>query len=77
MKPLLLSLLVLTVLSGTVASAETLRDLALEIFRALPSTIPAIKGNPPTPVKPIWARRCSSIRVSRPRACSAAKAATS
>lgn len=51
MKPLLLSLLVLTVLSGTAASAETLRDLALETFRALPSTIPAIKANPSTPAK--------------------------
>lgn len=51
MKPLLLSLLVPAILSGTAASADTLRDLALETFRALPSTVPAIAGNPSTPAK--------------------------
>ncbi|MCL4065279.1 cytochrome-c peroxidase [Pseudomonas sp. GX19020] len=51
MKPILLSLLVPALFSGTAASAETLRDLALETFRALPSTVPAIAGNPSTPAK--------------------------
>ncbi|SEB86836.1 cytochrome-c peroxidase [Rhodobacter sp. 24-YEA-8] len=51
MKPILLTLLVPALLSGTAASAETLRDLALETFRALPSTVPAIAGNPSTPAK--------------------------
>ncbi|WP_283177969.1 cytochrome-c peroxidase [Gemmobacter sp. 24YEA27] len=51
MKPILLSLLVPAILSGTAASADTLRDLALETFRALPSTVPAIKSNPSTPAK--------------------------
>ena len=51
MKPILLFLLVPAILSGTAASADTLRDLALETFRALPSTVPAIAGNPSTPAK--------------------------
>ena len=42
-------------LAGTVpagaARADDLRDAALEQFRALPSTVPAIKDNPVTPAK--------------------------
>lgn len=33
------------------ASADTLRDTALQIFAPLPSTVPAVAGNPATPQK--------------------------
>ncbi len=42
--------LVTTALAGA-AGAEPLRDLALETFKPLPSTVPAVKDNPVTPEK--------------------------
>lgn len=47
-----LSALVLasTALTGA-AQADALRDAALEIFKPLPSTVPAVKDNPVTPEK--------------------------
>ena len=42
--------LVTTALAGA-AGAEPLRDLALETFKPLPSTVPAVKDNPVTPQK--------------------------
>lgn len=42
--------LVTTALAGS-AGADQLRDLALETFKPLPSTIPAVKDNPVTPAK--------------------------
>lgn len=47
---LLLSLATTALSAGTVAANE-LRDLSLEIFKALPSTVPAVPGNPATPEK--------------------------
>jgi cytochrome c peroxidase len=47
----MISLLALTtVLAGT-AGADPLRDAALETFKPLPSTIPALNENPVTPAK--------------------------
>ena len=43
-------LLASTALAGA-AAADELRDAALEQFRALPSTVPAVAGNPVTPAK--------------------------
>lgn len=43
-------LLATTALAGA-ASADALRDAALEQFKPLPSTIPAVKDNPVTPEK--------------------------
>lgn len=43
-------LIATTILAGA-ASADPLRDTALEIFKPLPSTIPAVKDNPVTPEK--------------------------
>lgn len=40
-----------TVLLATTAQADDLRDLALDIFRPLPSTVPAVSDNPITPAK--------------------------
>ncbi|GAB1362256.1 hypothetical protein MASR1M32_14920 [Rhodobacter sp.] len=42
--------LISTALAGS-ASADELRDLALETFKPLPSTVPAVKDNPVTPEK--------------------------
>lgn len=39
-----------SVIAGS-AQAEALRDTALEIFKPLPSTVPAVKDNPATPGK--------------------------
>ncbi|MCB2103268.1 MAG: cytochrome-c peroxidase, partial [Rhodobacteraceae bacterium] len=36
---------------GAAAQADELRDMAKEIFAPLPSTIPAVQGNPITPEK--------------------------
>ncbi|SIT76690.1 cytochrome-c peroxidase [Pontibaca methylaminivorans] len=47
-----LSILTLAaVLGGTAVQADSLREDALDIFRALPSTVPAVKDNPATPEK--------------------------
>ncbi|HRK42390.1 MAG TPA: cytochrome-c peroxidase [Gemmobacter sp.] len=43
-------LLASTALTGA-AQADALRDTALEIFKPLPSTVPAVKDNPVTPEK--------------------------
>ena len=51
MRRILLLTLVTSALSGAAASADGLRDLALETFRPLPSTVPAVAGNPATPEK--------------------------
>ena len=40
-----------TVLLATTAQADDLRDVALDIFRPLPSTVPAVSDNPITPAK--------------------------
>lgn len=50
MRHTLIFLAATTLLSGA-ASADPLRDLALETFKPLPSTIPAVKDNPVTPEK--------------------------
>jgi len=47
----ILSILTATTLLASAASADPLRDSALEIFKPLPSTIPALKDNPVTPEK--------------------------
>ncbi|VDC30227.1 cytochrome-c peroxidase [Pseudogemmobacter humi] len=51
MRRILLLTLVTTALSGLAASANELRDIALETFKPLPSTVPAVPGNPATPEK--------------------------
>lgn len=43
-------LLASTALAGA-AQADALRDTALEVFKPLPSTVPAVKDNPVTPEK--------------------------
>ena len=48
---LLLATVALTGLSAAGSQADPLRDSALEIFKPLPSTIPAVKDNPVTPEK--------------------------
>ncbi|MFT4149871.1 MAG: cytochrome-c peroxidase [Paracoccaceae bacterium] len=50
MRILIPLLLASTALAGA-ARADALRDAALEQFKALPSTIPAVKDNPVTPEK--------------------------
>ena len=50
MRHILTALLASAALAG-VAQADPLRDSALEIFKPLPSTIPAVKDNPVTPEK--------------------------
>lgn len=50
MNRLISFLTVTTLLAGT-ASADPLRDIALETFKPLPSTVPAVKDNPVTPEK--------------------------
>ncbi len=47
---LLLTLATTTAIAGA-AGADDLRDLALETFKPLPSTVPAVAGNPITPEK--------------------------
>ncbi|MGA0539929.1 cytochrome-c peroxidase [Neotabrizicola sp. VNH66] len=47
---LLLTLATTTAIAGA-ARADDLRDLALETFKPLPSTVPAVAGNPITPEK--------------------------
>ncbi|MDR0809436.1 MAG: cytochrome-c peroxidase [Gemmobacter sp.] len=47
----LLSITLLAALLGTAAEADALRDAALEVFKPLPSTVPAVKDNPVTPEK--------------------------
>lgn len=48
---LLPSLLLATITLSGAVSADELRDRALETFKALPSTVPAVKDNPVTPQK--------------------------
>ncbi|MDZ4311068.1 MAG: cytochrome-c peroxidase [Cypionkella sp.] len=48
---LFIPLLLATTALATSVHADALRDTAAEIFKALPSTIPAIKDNPVTPAK--------------------------
>ena len=50
MKWLTALVLASTAMTGA-AAAQTLRDSALEIFKPLPSTVPAVKDNPVTPAK--------------------------
>lgn len=51
MRPIFtLTLAAATALAGA-AGADTLRDAALEVFRPLPSTVPAVPGNPATAEK--------------------------
>ncbi len=50
MRHILALALATTALAGA-AAADPLRDLALETFKPLPSTIPAVKDNPVTPEK--------------------------
>lgn len=50
MRPFLPVLLAATALAGAV-QADPLRDAALETFKPLPSTVPAVKDNPVTPEK--------------------------
>jgi len=50
MKPLL-PVLLLSLSLAAPATADELRDRALEIFKPLPSTIPSVKGNKITPEK--------------------------
>ncbi|WP_050528754.1 cytochrome-c peroxidase [Pseudorhodobacter aquimaris] len=50
--PLSLSTLALTaIVAASGAHADALRDEALEMFKALPSTVPAVANNPITPAK--------------------------
>lgn len=44
-------LLLATALTTGAAQADALRDAALEVFKPLPSTVPAVKDNPVTPDK--------------------------
>ena len=48
---LFLPLLCITTALATMATADDLRDAALEQFKPLPSTVPAVKDNPVTPAK--------------------------
>lgn len=48
---LLLATTALTVGTTGAAQADALRDAALEVFKPLPSTVPAVKDNPVTPEK--------------------------
>lgn len=48
---LLVPLMLMTTAFAGGASADPLRDAAAEIFKPLPSTIPAVKDNPVTPEK--------------------------
>ena len=48
MKWLTALVLASTAMTGA-AAAQTLRDSALEIFKPLPSTVPAVKDNPAHP----------------------------
>lgn len=48
---LLLSLILASTAIAGMASADPLRDAAAEMFKPLPSTIPAVKDNPVTPEK--------------------------
>lgn len=50
MRKLTILLLATTLMTGA-AQADALRDAALEAFKPLPSTIPAVKDNPVTPDK--------------------------
>ena len=50
MRHILTLALVTTALAGS-AGADALRDKALEMFKPLPSTVPAVKDNPVTPDK--------------------------
>ena len=48
---LLLATTAMTVGATGAAQADALRDAALEVFKPLPSTVPAVKDNPVTPEK--------------------------
>lgn len=48
---LILPMLLVSSALATAASADDLRDAALEQFKPLPSTVPAVKDNPVTPAK--------------------------
>lgn len=50
MRPILSAILAATAIAGA-AQADPLRDTALETFKPLPSTVPAVKDNPVTPEK--------------------------
>ncbi len=50
MRRILTAILATSCLAGA-ASADELRDKAAEVFKPLPSTVPAVKDNPVTPAK--------------------------
>ena len=51
MQKLMLGIAASLIAGGAAAQADELRDMAKEIFAPLPSTIPAVQGNPITPEK--------------------------
>ncbi len=51
MQRAMLGLAAAFLVGGTMAQADELRDLAKETFAPLPSTVPAVAGNPITPAK--------------------------
>ena len=50
MRRILTAILATSCLAGA-ASADELRTKAAEVFKPLPSTVPAVKDNPVTPAK--------------------------
>ncbi len=76
MKRLLTATAAIACVLGAQASADELRDEAVDYFKPLPSTVPAQKDNVITPEKIDLGKALFLIRVCRPRVCSRATRAT-